>query len=88
MFGSPRMPIGKLKDRSVEEKLKLSLNELGLKVRTVNVLEGDNVLYVEDLLECTADDLLAIPNFGPATLKEVLDKLAELGFERLSNDES
>lgn len=85
MFGSPRIPIKKPKELTREEKLQQSICSLGVSVRIQNALQGDRVETLGDLLECSDKDLLAIPNLGKRSLKEIDIKLAEVGLERLSN---
>lgn len=53
--------------------------EAGLTVRTVNALENNNLLTLNDVLEQEADDLLAIENFGAKTLKELHDVVVMQG---------
>lgn len=56
-----------------------SVHEIGLPVRTANHLEEREVFTVRELLECTKEELLAIPNFGEKTLREVYVQLAKFG---------
>lgn len=83
MFGLTRIPIGVPTEKTLKEKLDLAITQIGLKVRTSNILESDNILEVRDLLDCTQEGLLSIPNFGNGTLKEVLKVIEELGFKPL-----
>jgi DNA-directed RNA polymerase subunit alpha len=55
-----------------------------LTVRTTNCLEERGIFTVEDLLNCTRDDLLGISNFGEKTLEEVYGALEKVGFYRAS----
>ncbi len=68
-------------------RLELSLAETTLIVRTVNCLEEEGIFTVGDLLNCTRERLLAIPNFGGKTLEEVFKALAKLGFHCLAMDQ-
>ncbi len=65
-----------------DERLERSLAEVDLAVRTVNCLEDRGIFTVEDLLKCTAEELLEIPNFGGKTLDTVYEALAQIGFDR------
>ncbi len=56
-----------------------SVHSIGLPVRTANHLEGIEVFTVADLLAKAPEDLLAIPNFGDKTLREVYNRLHEQG---------
>ncbi len=75
-------------NRSYEEKqglsdrLEMSTAEIGLSVRTTNCLEERGVFTVNDLLNCTREDLLSISNFGEKTLEEVYKSLESIGFRR------
>lgn len=66
-------------DPSIEAKLSMSLAELKLSVRATNCLESENINTVRDLVVRNEDQLLEVRNFGETTLREVRDKLAELG---------
>ena len=64
------------------EKLEMSTAEIGLSVRTTNCLEDRGIFTVNDLLNCTPEDLLGISNFGEKTLEEVYKALEGIGFCR------
>ena len=66
-------------DTAVEQKLNLSLAELKLSVRASNCLESENIQTVRDLVQRTEDQLLEVRNFGETTLREVKEKLSEMG---------
>lgn len=68
--------------RSMQQRLDMSTAEIGLTVRTTNCLEERGIFTVRDLLNCTADDLLSISNFGEKTLEEVYQSLEKFGFHR------
>ncbi len=68
--------------RSQQERLEMSTAEIGLSVRTTNCLEERGIFTVEDLLNCTREDLLSISNFGEKTLDEVYASLESVGFYR------
>ena len=68
--------------RSLKERLEMSTAEIGLTVRTTICLEERGIFSVEDLLNCTPDDLLSISNFGDKTLTEVYSALSNIGFHR------
>ncbi len=78
----PLNPI-ELKRREMQEKLDMSLAEIGLSVRTTNCLDEQGVSTVGELLKCKRADLLSIPNFGEKTLEEVFNALEKLGFVRI-----
>ncbi|MGI6415608.1 MAG: DNA-directed RNA polymerase subunit alpha C-terminal domain-containing protein [Thermoguttaceae bacterium] len=76
-----RVPLPKadLRRKRFGEVLQMPVAQLNLPVRTVNFLEDDGVLLVEDLLNCTRDRLLAIPNFGEKALEQVFNALRDVG---------
>jgi DNA-directed RNA polymerase subunit alpha len=85
--GSPmstRIPLIRADEqsRSLNERLDMSTAEIGLSVRTTNCLEERGIFTVQDLLNCTRDDLLSISNFGEKTLEEVYAALDNIGFRR------
>ena len=73
--------------KNIAEKLEMSTAEIGLSVRTTNCLEERGIFTVNDLLQCTPDDLLGISNFGEKTLEEVYKALEGIGFLRRSSRE-
>ncbi|MFT5528043.1 MAG: DNA-directed RNA polymerase subunit alpha [Pirellulaceae bacterium] len=79
-----RIPLSATEEatRSLHERLGMSTAEIGLTVRTTNCLEERGIFTVEDLLNCTRDDLLSISNFGEKTLDEVFSALSCVGFDR------
>ena len=74
--------------KDLKEKLEMSTAEIGLSVRTTNCLEEKGIFTVQDLLNCTRDDLLGISNFGEKTLEEVYKALEGIGFHRRSRREA
>ena len=70
--------------QSTDERIELPLAETELSVRTVNCLEEQGLFTVKDLLHCTPQRLLDIPNFGEKTLRSVYDALEKVGFGRRS----
>ena len=76
------IPAGGNQTESVGDRLQMSTAEIGLSVRTTNCLEECGIFTVNDLLNCTREDLLAISNFGEKTLEEVYSSLETIGFRR------
>jgi len=68
--------------KDLRDKLEMSTAEIGLSVRTTNCLEERGIFTVQDLLNCTPQDLLSISNFGEKTLEEVYKALEVKGFYR------
>ena len=79
-----RLPDGGNQQQSVEDRLQMSTAEIGLSVRTTNCLEERGIFTVNDLLNCSPDNLLGISNFGEKTLEEVYQALESVGFYRRS----
>jgi DNA-directed RNA polymerase subunit alpha len=61
------------------EKLAMSIEQLNLTVRSSNCLESNNIQTVEQLVRLTEADLLKIRSFGKTSLREVRQKLSDLG---------
>ncbi|NLX97256.1 MAG: DNA-directed RNA polymerase subunit alpha [Rhodopirellula sp.] len=81
-----RIPLSTVRNAAddLQEKLEMSTAEIGLSVRTTNCLEERGIFTVQDLLNCTREDLLGISNFGEKTLDEVYLALEGIGFYRKS----
>ena len=77
-----RLPKIDTQSEDLARRLEMSTAEIGLSVRTTNCLEERGIFTVEDLLNCTRDDLLSISNFGEKTLEEVYRSLESVGFYR------
>ena len=78
------LPAGGNRAENLNDRLEMSTAEIGLSVRTTNCLEERGIFTVNDLLNCTPEDLLDISNFGEKTLEEVYSALATIGFYRRS----
>ena len=63
------LPAGGNKAENLSDRLEMSTAEIGLSVRTTNCLEERGIFTVNDLLNCSPEDLLDISKF----LKERLD---------------
>lgn len=81
-----RIPLSLVREESItrNERLEMSTAEIGLSVRTTNCLEERGIFTVNDLLNCTREDLLSISNFGEKTLEEVYRALEGVSFFRPS----
>ena len=78
------LPAGGNKSENLNDRLEMSTAEIGLSVRTTNRLEERGIFTVNDLLNCSPEDLLDISNFGEKTLEEVYAALETIGFYRRS----
>jgi DNA-directed RNA polymerase subunit alpha len=63
-----------------EEVQNTSLAELGLAPRVLNALRSKNIDKVGQVLTMDPDQLLSIRNFGPRSLTELREKLAQYGY--------
>ncbi len=79
-----RIPLPDWAKQQTDDRLDMPLAETDLCVRTVNCLDEQEIFLVRDLLNCTPERLLEIPNFGPKTLESVFDALEKLGYYRSS----
>jgi DNA-directed RNA polymerase subunit alpha len=61
------------------EKMTMSIEQLNLTVRSSNCLESNNIQTVKQLVSMTEADLLKIRSFGKTSLREVRQKLSDLG---------
>ncbi len=68
--------------QKADDRLELSLAEIDLSVRTVNCLEEDKIFTVLELLQCTRERLLQIPNLGEKTVETIYTALEKIGFYR------
>jgi DNA-directed RNA polymerase subunit alpha len=66
-------------DEPINENLFKSVEEFELSVRSANCLQNANISYIGELVQKTEADLLKTKNFGRKSLKEIKDKLSELG---------
>jgi DNA-directed RNA polymerase subunit alpha len=57
----------------------MPIKDLNLSVRSYNCLMRERIRTVEELVTCSARDLLDIRNFGVGCLAEVKTKLRERG---------
>jgi DNA-directed RNA polymerase subunit alpha len=67
------------KGTSQEALLNRPVSELQLSVRARKALQLLNIQTLGDLCSHTEAELMGVKNFGATSLKEVTDKLAELG---------
>lgn len=55
------------------------IEDLDLSVRSYNCLKRAGIQTVDELTQKTEDEMMRVRNLGKKSLKEVKDKLAELG---------
>ena len=71
-----------LKESGVEQQNKgqqLMIEDLDLSVRSYNCLKRAGIQTVDELTQKTEDEMMRVRNLGKKSLKEVKDKLIELG---------
>ena len=68
------------KENDAKEKvLEMNIDELELSVRSYNCLKRAGIQTVQELASKTEDDMIKVRNLGKKSLKEVKEKLNELG---------
>ena len=63
------------------KKLEKKIEELDLSVRSYNCLKRANINTVGELTQKTEEDMMKVRNLGRKSLKEVIQKLREIGLE-------
>ena len=66
-------------DDEKEKVLEMNIDELELSVRSYNCLKRAGIQTVDELTQKTEDEMMRVRNLGKKSLKEVKDKLIELG---------
>ena len=64
-----------------EKVLEMSIEELDLSVRSYNCLKRAGINTVEDLANKTEEEMMKVRNLGRKSLKEVVQKLREIGLD-------
>ena len=64
----------------IDKRLGLYLEDLHLSARTTNALVNNNLHTVQDIINLSDTELKELKGFGSVALKELKDKLKELGF--------
>ncbi len=67
------------KKEEKDNRQELSIEELDLSVRSYNCLKRANISTVQELTMKTEEDMMKVRNLGKKSLKEVRDKLKEIG---------
>ena len=70
--------ISKSEDPSVKI-LETSIDDLDFSVRTYNCLKRANILTLKDLVDKSENEMMKIRNLGKKSLKEVMDKVKDMG---------
>lgn len=73
-------------DDSKTKALELSIDELEFSVRAYNCLKRANINTLQDLTQKSENEMMKIRNLGKKSLKEVIDKVKEMGFSFRNED--
>lgn len=71
-------PLPALPPLPFPERLLKKLDEIELSVRTTNVLRINDIVYVGDLVQKTAGELLRLASFGRRSVNEIEELLARM----------
>jgi DNA-directed RNA polymerase subunit alpha len=74
-------------DNDPHEKMKMTIEELELSVRSFNCLKRANINTVEELLQKSEEEMMKVRNLGRKSLEEVMQKLEELDLGLNPSDE-
>ena len=69
-----------------EKVLEMSIDELELSVRSYNCLKRAGIHTLQDLVNKSESDMMKIRNLGKKSLKEVLDKIRDMGLVLRDDD--
>ena len=73
-------------DDSKTKALEMSIDELEFSVRAYNCLKRANINTLQDVTEKSENEMMKIRNLGKKSLKEVIDKVKEMGFSFRSEE--
>ena len=68
------------------KKLETPIDDLDFSVRAYNCLKRANIHTLQDLVNKDESEIMKIRNLGKKSLKEVLDKIKEMGLDLKEND--
>ena len=69
-----------LSPEELKAKLETHLHDLGLSPSNVGSLDKWGIVNLGDLLHCTKDDLLSIPNMGEKSVQNIMNVIRRHGF--------
>lgn len=69
------------KDLRAKANLDTSISDLNLSIRSFNCLTRIDITTIRDLVKLREDQIMGLQNFGARSMKEVKDKLAQLGLQ-------
>ena len=73
-------------ENSVQKTLETPIEELDLSVRAYNCLKRDAIHTLQDLTSKSESEMMKIRNLGKKSLKEVLDKVRDMGLKFRDED--
>jgi DNA-directed RNA polymerase subunit alpha len=73
-------------EKVVNKKLDKKIEDLDLSVRSYNCLKRANINTVGELTQKTEEEMMKVRNLGRKSLKEVIQKLNEIGLELKVSD--
>ena len=79
------MMIAKVEDPNVKI-LETSIDDLDLSVRAYNCLKRAGILTLKNLVDKSENEMMKIRNLGKKSLKEVMDKVKDMGLNFRSED--
>ena len=68
-------------EKIANKKLEKKIEELDLSVRSYNCLKRAGINTVGELTQKTSEEMMRVRNLGRKSLKEVIQKLHEIGWE-------
>ena len=68
-------------EKSTNTKLDWKIEDLNLSVRSYNCLKRANINTVGELTQKTEEEMMKVRNLGRKSLKEVVQKLREIGLD-------
>ncbi len=74
-------------DRAETTAAKIMIEEINLSPRTTNALMNNDIKTMKDLLALSDSELRDLKGFGAKAYDEVKEKIAELGFAKVSEEE-
>ena len=73
-------------DDPTQKMLDVSIDDLDFSVRAYNCLKRAGILTLRDLVDKTENDMMKIRNLGKKSLKEVIDKVKDMGLSFRKED--
>ncbi len=67
------------KDSKLPAEVFLEVDQFTFKVRTRNLLKGEGIVYIGDLVQKTEFELQRVPNLGRTTVNDILQELSIIG---------